>query len=146
DAQGDLVLHAAGGDLRQHKPIIYQNIDGIRREIAGGYVRKGTTRLGFQVAAYDTTRPLIIDPVVLSYATYLGGFSIEMGRGIAVDATGSVYVTGNTGSNNFPTTAGSFQSTRVGLQFDAFVTKLDPAGSALVYSTYLGGNGSDSGS
>src|SRR5256884_3108009 len=47
DAQGDLVLHAAGGDLRQHKPIVYQDIDGIRREIDGGYVRKGANRVGF---------------------------------------------------------------------------------------------------
>ena len=101
DAQGDLVLHAAGGDLRQHKPIMYQTIDGIRREIAGGYVRKGTERLGFQVAAYDTTQPLIIDPVVLSYSTYLGGNSGESGAGIAVDADGNVYVTGGTESPNF---------------------------------------------
>jgi len=72
DAQGDLVLHAPGGDIRQHKPVIYQEIDGVRQEIAGGYVIKSGTRAGFQLAAYDSTRPLIIDPVVLSYSTYLG--------------------------------------------------------------------------
>src|SRR5256885_5909196 len=72
DAQGELVLHTSGGHLRQHKPIIYQEIDGVRHEIAGGYVRKGANRVGFQLAAYDKAQPLIIDPVVLSYSTYLG--------------------------------------------------------------------------
>src|SRR5258705_693009 len=58
DARGDLVLHAAGEDIRQHKPVIYQNIDGVRQEIAGGYVRKGANRVGIKVAAYDASRPL----------------------------------------------------------------------------------------
>src|SRR5256885_3563981 len=66
DAQGDLVLRTAGGDIRQHRPLIYQEIDGIRQEIDGGYVRKGANRVGFRLAAYDTARLLIIDPVVLS--------------------------------------------------------------------------------
>src|SRR5882762_193500 len=102
DAQGDLVLHAAGGDIRQHRPVIYQNIDGNRREIAGGYIRKGAKRIGFQLAAYDTTRPLIIDPV-LSYSTYLGGSGFrhdETANSIAVDRDGNVYMAGSTLSNN----------------------------------------------
>ncbi len=144
DAQGELVLHAAGADLRQHKPIIYQQVDGVRRDIAGGYVRKGANRVGFQVAAYDTTRPLVIDPIVLSYSTYLGGSGVDSGGGIAVDADGNAYVAGRTGSPNFPTVAGAFQPTG-GSTTDAFVAKLNPAGSALVYSTYLGGSGFDSG-
>src|SRR5882762_643283 len=109
-AEGDLVLHAAGGDIRQHKPIIYQNIDGNRREIAGGYVRKGVNRVGFQVAAYDRSQPLVIDPV-LSYSTYLGAGGSDAGYGIAVDTDGNAYVVGSTYSSNFPTTAGGFQTT-----------------------------------
>jgi hypothetical protein len=76
DAQGDLVMHAAGGALRQHKPVIYQAIDGVRRQVAGGYVIKDAHQVAFQVAAYDQARPLVIDPV-LSYSTYLGGAGIE---------------------------------------------------------------------
>jgi len=144
DAQGELVLHASGGAIRQHKPIIYQNVDGVRREIAGGYVRKGANRVGFQLAVYDTTRPLVIDPIVLSYSTYLGGSSDDSGGGIAVDADGNAYVTGRTSSPNFPTVAGAFEPTG-GSTNDAFVTKLNPAGSALVYSAYLGGSGFDNG-
>jgi hypothetical protein len=141
DAQGDLVLHAVGGDIRQHEPVIYQDIDGVRQEVVGSYVRKGANRVGFKVAAYDATRTLIIDPVVLSYSTYLGGSGDDSGRSIAVDADGNAYVTG-TASAGFPTTAGAFQPTGSGMS-DAFVSKLNPAGSALVYSTYLGGSGSD---
>src|SRR5882724_11903825 len=91
DAQGNLVLHTAGGDIRQHKPVIYQEIDGVRQEIAGGYVIKSGKRAGFHLAAYDTTRRLIIDPVVLSYSTYLGGSGSggDEGNGIAVDAGGN---------------------------------------------------------
>jgi hypothetical protein len=145
DAEGDLVLHTSGGDVRQHKPVIYQDIDGVRHEIDGSYVRKGANRVGFQLAAYDTTRPLVIDPVVLSYSTYLGGNSGESGAGIAVDADGNAYVTGFAGSPDFPTTAGAFQPTFVS-NYYAFVTKFNPAGSALVYSTFLGGSGGSSGS
>jgi hypothetical protein len=139
DAQGDLVLHAAGGDIRQHKPIFYQEFDGIRREITGRYVIKSGKRVGFQLAAYDTTRPLIIDPVLLSYSTYLGSSYFDGASAISVDADGNAYVTGGTTSPGFPTTAGASQSAFPG-GFDpyVFVTKLNPSGTALVYSTYLG--------
>jgi hypothetical protein len=142
DAQGDLMLRAPGGDIRQHKPIIYQNIDGSRREIAGAYVRKGANRVGFHVAAYDASQPLIIDPV-LSYSTYLGGSRSDLGTSIAVDADGNAYVTGSSQSSDFPTSAGAFQTSFGGGNADAFVTKLNPTGSAIVYSTYLGGSGLD---
>src|SRR5205814_8754446 len=81
----------------------------------------------------------------LVYSTYLGGSSSDAGSGIAVDAAGNAYVTGGTGSTDFPTTIGAFQTTKGGGFRDAFVTKLNPTGSALVYSTYLGGSGDDYG-
>jgi hypothetical protein len=144
DAQGELVLHAAGGDIHQHKPVIFQNIDGVRRDIAGGYIRKGASRVGFEIASYDTSRPLIIDPV-LSYSTYLGGSGSggDTGNGIAVDADGNAYVTGYTTSLDFPTTLNAFQSVSAPAGPNAFVTKLNPTGTGLVYSTYLGGSDSD---
>jgi hypothetical protein len=143
DAQGELLLHTAGGELRQHKPVIYQEIDGVRREIDGGYVLTGADRVSFKLAAYDRSQPLVIDPVFLSYSTYLGG---EAGVAIAVDGHGSAYVTGYAaGSTDFPTSSGAFQGTFSGGGRDAFVAKLNPTGSALVYSTYLGGSSSDEG-
>ena len=76
----------------------------------------------------------------LIYSTYLGGSGDDFGGGIAVDASGSAYVAGQTGSTNFPL-QNPFQPTYGGSDFDAFVTKLSPTGSSLIYSTYLGGNG-----
>jgi hypothetical protein len=82
----------------------------------------------------------------LVYSTYLGGDRNDTGEGIAVDADGNAYVTGTTDSTNFPTTFGAVQPTFRGGFGDAFVTKLDPGGSAVVYSTYLGGSGREEGS
>jgi hypothetical protein len=81
----------------------------------------------------------------LVYSTYLGGNGEDLGDGIAVDAAGNAYVTGQTRSTDFPTTVGAFQRALQG-PADAFVTKLNPAGSGLVYSTYLGGGGFDAAS
>ena len=134
DGRGDLVLHTGAGPITQRKPVVYQDIGGVRREVQGGY-RLANGRVSFQLAAYVASRPLIIDPV-LSYSTYLGGSGTDWGRGITVDSAGNAYVTGSTGSPDFPTTAGAFQTTNSSA---AFVTKLDATGSSLVYSTYLGG-------
>lgn len=154
DAEGNLLLASKDGEVRFQKPLVYQELDGARREIPGGYVLKTNHQIGFHVAAYDARRPLIIDPV-LSYSTYLGGSGEDFGFAIAVDGAGNAYVTGCTDSTNFPTTAGAFQTTvHTPLCFgfsaasaagDAFVTKLNPTGSGLVYSTYLGGSSRDSG-
>jgi beta-propeller repeat-containing protein len=154
DAQGDLVIHTAAGAIRQRKPVIHQEVNGVRQEIAGGYVVKGARLVSFRVAAYDASRPLVIDPV-LFYSTYLGGSADDQGNAIAVDTAGNAYVTGTTSSANFPTTAGAFQPTfRGGVgctgflngPTDVVVAKVSPTGSGLVYSTYLGGStGSESG-
>src|SRR5438105_4311781 len=145
NAEGELVLHAAGGAIHQRVPVIYQEIDGVRTKIEGRYVLKDAHRVGFKVAAYDQSRPLVIDPTLI-YATYLGGNGGEQGIGIAVDAAGAAYVTGGTTSTDF--TAGCtapctvLDGTLGGAQ-DAFVTKINAAGTALVYSTYLGGSSFD---
>jgi hypothetical protein len=145
DTNGDLLFVLEGIQMHQRKPVVYQEEAGVRREIAGGYVLDAAGEVGFRVAKYDTSRPLVIDPVLI-YSTYLGGSGGECGFGngsIAVDASGSAYVAGCTPSTDFPTTSGSFQTTYGGGDVDAFVSKLNPEGSALVYSTYLGGSLSD---
>ncbi len=147
DAQGNLLLQTSHGDLAQNKPVIYQDIGGKRQRVDGRYVLGANDRVGFAIASYDTTQPLVIDPV-LSYSSYLGGNSNDVGHAIAVDGAGNTYVTGETLSMNFPGTSGSpIQSTKLGAANspDVFVTKLNAAGSALVYSTYLGGSGGDIG-
>src|SRR4029450_12329838 len=92
----------------------------------------------FQVGNYDTGRPLVIDPV-LSYSTYLGGIGFDAGNAIAVDAVRQNHGTGQTGTVNFPTTPGAFRTSLGDTYNAAFITKLNPAGTGLVYSTYLGG-------
>jgi len=142
-SSGDLVLHVAGGRVVHHAPIVYQRVNGSRREVSGGYVLRDRNQVGFRVAAYDRSRPLVIDPVLV-YSTYLGGSDYDFGYGIAVDGSGNAYVTGYTGSTDFPT-AGPLQAANAGGDYDAFVSKFNAAGSALTYSTYLGGSGGDSG-
>ena len=143
DPQGDLVLHTAAGPIRQPRPVVYQELAGLRREIGASYVLATQQHVGFEVAAYDHSEPLIIDPLVVSYATYLGGADNDYGNGIAVDAEGNVYTTGLAASVDFPTTPGALRPTFGGAG-DAFVAKLDPSGT-LVYSTYLGGTGHEHG-
>src|SRR5207247_2363522 len=137
DSQGDLVLDAEAGEVRMHKPMVYQENGGERKAVPGRYVLKGEGQVGFEVGAYDPAKPLVIDPV-LAYSTYLGGSGIDQAWGIAEDSSGNAYLTGETNSVDFPASAGAADSTFNGFT-DAFVTKLDPAGAAVVYSTYLGG-------
>ena len=146
DKNGDLLLKTQGGDIRWRKPVVYQELNGERREIAGRYVIDGWNReVGFKVGEYNRSRPLVIDPVLI-YSTFFGGSTSDAGDGIAVDASGSAYITGRT-SGKFPTTSGAFQTNydASSASGDSFVTKLNPAGTAVVYSTYLGGSDDDEG-
>jgi hypothetical protein len=133
---GDLLLTLKHGEVRLNKPFIYQNAaDGKRREVKGTYVVKGT-EISFKLNGFDARKPLVIDPV-LTYSTFLGSTGDEAAFDIAVDSQGSAYVTGRTNVSTFPTTAGAFKTTNQ--SGGVIVTKLNPTGTALVYSTYLGG-------
>lgn len=141
-AEGDLLLTVPGGDIRQHKPVIYQESDGIRQPVEGHYVRKGNRTVAFELAKYDANRRLIVDPR-LTYSTFLGSISRshrDQGNAIAVDSAGNAYVTGWTMSPDFPL-KGAIQTVYRAPYRTAFVTKLNASGTALVYSTYLGGTG-----
>ncbi len=135
DAAGELVVRLGGEEIRQRKPVIYQDVNTTRREIAGRYVLNGKREIGFEIGAYDRAKPLVIDPVLV-YATYFGG-SFAESHGIAVDAAGSAYVTGLT-NPDFPITPGAFKTSGT-----LFVSKLSPDGSNFAYSTFLGGSGSN---
>jgi hypothetical protein len=142
DDQGNLVLHTSGGEVVEHAPVAYQVIHGVQYPVASRFVLGRGGQVGFEVGRYDHGKPLVIDPVLsLSYSTYLGGSQNDEGLAIAVDGSGNAYVAGRTFSNSFPTLKAE-QAHNAG-DYDAFVTKFDSTGSALVYSTYLGGSGTD---
>lgn len=150
ESDGSIVLKIGksgrGGEVTLGRPLIYQQTAGVRRAIPGKFILRGRRRIGFQLGAYDRTRPLVIDPSI-SYATFLGGPQVDVvSTGIAVYSgvsaagEGSAYITGTVQGSpplDFPTTPGSYEaSSSLGEQ--AFVSKLSPDGSQLVYSTYLG--------
>jgi hypothetical protein len=138
---GDLLLHVAEGvePLRQHAPVAYQRIKGIDEPVESRYAVRADGTVAFEVGAYDPSVPLTIDPVII-YSTLFGGASEEDLYDLALDPAGNIYITGRTqDAVGFPTSAGALQSTRGGPS-DAFVSKFNAAGSALIYSTYLGGS------
>jgi Beta-propeller repeat len=143
DANGDLVGGIKDGEIRMRRPSVYQEIAGVRVPIHGEWALTAGGRARVEIGDYDRTKPLVIDPM-LAYSTYLGGSKDDGPTDVAVDAAGNAYMTGFTTSPNFPTTAGAFQTTFRAAQ-EAFVTKLDPTGSTLVYSTYIGGTGNEIG-
>ena len=212
DANGDLLVRAGEAELRQFKPVVYQESDGIRRTIAGRYVLKGRRQAGFELGDYDHSKPLVVDPVISYFSTglgegggriafdpagnayltgtnvtcrpnrfsnynpcldafvakldpsgtevlsrtYLGGSRSDSGADIAIDEAGNLYLTGVTSSADFPTTPGAFQSIYLGGTCknlgvtpttrpceDLFIAKLNPTGTELIYSTYLGGSSSE---
>ena len=127
DAAGDLVLETASGEMRQHRPELYQQVDGVRRQIAGRYILSGQT-VRFEVGSYHRGMPLVIDPA-LTWATYFGSPADDGGQAVASDSSGNIYLAGY----SLTTTEG----------YDSFVTKISPDGTTAIYTTVFGGNGDD---
>ena len=140
---GQLVLDTAAGEIRQPKPVIYQESGEERRPIAGGYAMRGDHVVGFEIGAYDRSKPLVIDPVII-YSSFFGGTGTgDQGIAITLDPAGNAYITGQTTSPDL-FIWGGFQPT-FGGQMDGFVLKLDPTGTTILYATYFGGTASDEG-
>jgi hypothetical protein len=151
---GDLLITAANGEIAFHKPVVYQEVDGKRKSIDGRFRLLARNRAGFVLGKYDRSRELVIDPT-LAYSTYLGGSGYhipagpdccgEAGNAIAVNSAGSAVVVGSTASpvGTFPRSSTPYQGTNPGAlaNGDAFVTRLNAEGTALIFSTYIGGSG-----
>ena len=151
-SSGDVVLATVAGNVRLETPRVYQEIGETQQPVAGRFILRDNNRVGFELGAYDHSRTLIIDPV-LTYSTYLGGSgnegctaisgSVKAGcPAIAVDSAGNAYVAGTTTSTDFPPSGTPFQAALSG-GADIFIAKFNSAGSALIFSTYLGGTGTD---
>lgn len=148
-SHGDLEILVGTSTVTLHKPVAYQQLADGREAVPVDFVLADKRHVSFEVGSYDHARALVIDPVFI-FSTYLAGTSKDQINAVTVDATGNIYVTGNTMSVDFPVEnpeqsacdmcGGPTDGT------DAFVSKLDPTGHSLLYSTYLGGSGNDSGS
>src|SRR5579862_5942054 len=155
DSHGDLIIKTDAGEVRFRKPTIYElSASGssnsnskhpVKRPVNGGYVLLADNEVGFKLGAYDRSKTLVIDPVLV-YSTLVGGSQHDEARGIAVDSTGAAYITGWTSSSDFPISAGAYNGTFTGggnSNSDIFVTKLNPGGASIAYSTYIGGSEDD---
>jgi hypothetical protein len=194
DAEGNLILSTPAGDLIQQRPDIYQTLEGMRQPVAGRFVIHGRRTVTFELASYDRSRSLVIDPVLVYssflgngyqdegnalaadaagnlylvgdtfsvtygdsdvlirkiapdgstflYSADMGGSDNDYGTGVAVDSTGSVYVCGYSASTDFPLSDTPFQDGNAGNN-NAIVLRLDPTGSTLIFSTYIGGSYDD---
>jgi len=162
DRSGDLVVAAGHEEIRLKAPRVYQAEGDSKQPVAGRFVMRPDGKVGFVVASYDHSRSLVIDPV-LAFSTYFGGSNDESCSlitasptppsgcpAVALDASSNIYLAGSTTSVDFPitpqpTTApppAAFQPA-IATAPDVFVTKLNSAGTAIIFSTYLGGNGAD---
>lgn len=152
NAKGDLELATSEGPVEFKAPRIYQTIAGNQQEVSGRFVLRAANEAGFALGTYDRTRALVIDPV-LSYSSYLGGSGNEGCAAItgtvtpgcpaiALDSASNIYVAGPTTSIDFPIPSGGTEPALTGTA-NVFVTKLSNSGTVISYTTYIGGNGTD---
>jgi hypothetical protein len=143
NAQGQLEVSTPVGGLREDTPYAYQQVGDQQVRIPAAYRLEGGNSYAFELGAYDPAKPVVVDPVVLAYAGFLGGSADDTAWDIAVDASGNAYVTGYTASDDFPASVGPI--TTIKGDADAFVAKVKADGSGLVYAGFLGGSQADSG-
>jgi uncharacterized repeat protein (TIGR01451 family) len=154
-ANGDLVLFLDGGEVRFEAPRVYQKIEDRTQTVAGSFVLRSDNQVAFEVGAYDRSRALVIDPV-LTFSTYLGGSGAESCTAIiaapatfvphcpaiAVDSATRVYIAGaTTSSGSFPVPSGTSPTLNGGA--DVFLVRFNSTGTALDYTTYVGGSGTE---
>ena len=141
-SQGELRIKGLTKEVLVKPPSIYQMIGGKKKQVSGRFELRGSVGAGFNVDEYDHRQPLVIDPV-LTYSTFFGGTGNDWAAGVALDSQNNIYITGATTSTDFPvqnayTTVGNTNGM-------AFVSKFDPTGTTLLYSSYFGGSKDDYG-
>jgi hypothetical protein len=140
DEDGGLRLKMKNAEILQPAPTIYQQVEGERKSVNGRFVLIGPHSVKFEVADFDRSRELVIDPEIL-YASFHGGNGDDRVEDIAVDSSGNAFIVGSTLSTNLNVTGGVQGASGGGM--DAFVVKINPAGTQRLFSTYLGGSGTD---
>lgn len=130
DAAGNLVIATSAGDLVQNKPVLYQEIAGVRKPVDGSFAVSGRN-VSFHVGSYDRTAPLVIDPTLV-YSSYLGGSDDDYGNAVAADSSGHMYMIGVTYSTPYG-------------DADVLLRKLTADGTGFIYNADLGGSYDDLG-
>jgi hypothetical protein len=134
---GELEIQTGLGPVRFSAPLAYQVIDGKRKSVTVAYDVKGKT-YGFRVDEYDRSHPLVIDPLLAS--TFVGGELEDHVYSLTLDSSNNVYITGYTGSSDFPTTSGAYDRIHNGdYNYDFFISKLNSSLTELLASTFIGG-------
>jgi len=142
--RGQLAVSTPARRLVDDAPVSFQRVGGRRSAVDSAFaVGQGHT-YGFRVGGYDRSRPLVIDPAMLVNAGYIGGAKDDMANNVALDRRGNLFVTGGTGSSDFPAKVGPDRSFNGGLE-DVFVAKVRPDGSGLKWVSYLGGSQRETG-
>ncbi len=139
---GSLILTTSVGEFKELTPYAYQIINGSTKKVECEYVMNGTKIRFIFPKGYDSSEPLIIDPVLVA-ATFSGGLSTNYGHCATYDNSGNIYTGAISFGSNYPTTTGAFQTTFGGGGTDIAISKISPDASALIYATYIGGTGSD---
>lgn len=141
DGGGDLLIETPAGELRWKRPVSYQLSSTSRKAVTSRYAVDGST-VRFEVGSYDRSKRLVIDPVLV-YSTLLGGIDAELGARLALDPQGNAYLGGTTYSRNFPINTPNLQGRALQGLYDAFLAKVNPAGTQILYCTYFGGSDLD---
>jgi hypothetical protein len=146
DDNGNLRLDGPRGVISLQRPMLYQDISGGKKAIAGSFVELASNEFGFKASGYDRSKVLIIDPsIALVYSTLMGGVHDDEATAMTLDSGGNIYLTGFTASENFPVGGNAYQPTRqnIGVYvYNAFVSEFTGSG-ILLYSTFLGGSTGD---
>ena len=137
DEKGQLVFETSLGEVKQAELYAYQEIDGVRKQVACAFKIDQTNTVKFELGAYDSSKPLVIDPIL--YSTLIGTGDNDWINGIQVNAQGESIVSGTTLGADFPTVVGAYSTTNAGA-YDVFISKFNQDGSALIYSTFIGGS------
>ena len=138
---GEIIIKTSIGEVTHGRLYAYQEEMGIKNEVKCKFKNIGDKKLTISVEEYDKSKEIIIDPLV--YSTFIGGSGSDESYDIDIDASGNAYVTGFTNSTDYPVTSGAYQTNYDGGEWDAFITKINQNGTALIYSTFIGGSNSE---
>jgi beta-propeller repeat-containing protein/List-Bact-rpt repeat protein len=137
DNSGNLVLGTPAGEMQLLRPVAYQEKDGVRKPVSARFVTKEKNKVAFELGAYDRTRQLVIDPSI-TFATYYGGPQEETAAGVALDASGNIYLVGTTSSTTLPGPNPS-NIGNVGTSHDGYIAQFTPSGT-VGFLTFYGGS------